>query len=700
MKKLFTLFLLLCVCTSMTALENLKVGNTTRTMIVYGPKNLPSQPALVIACHGANQDAPYLQSLAKWESVADTAKFVVVYANGVNKSWDLGGTSDLNFMQAIIDEMYARYHINKNRVYLTGFSMGGMFTYYCANKMADKIAAFAPVSGYPMGGPNASASRPVPILHTHGTADDVCSYSPVQSHIDAWVKFNGCNTTPEVIKPYPKNKPNSPASLKRYRNGKNGVEVALLTLADKGHWWSMDTAQALTSEEVWNFCKRYSLGEEEPEVKSIQPENMSFDMLPERDNTFTVTFSEPVDCSQITAKLQKANSAAITLDVEGSTMVKAVNGAGLANATTDTNMSNTVTFTLPANAEVADGEYTLTIANAVNKKGGVMRQATFTYVYGVEEVGEEPNVETFYVSDFFSGKETIGEGIPNGWKRVNITSSGTTETTAGGTANCPGVRMKYFEPGGDFDAGFYLSARDNQTCHLYYGQYSSHRLMLRAGKYRISFNSVYWSEGALSGNASYNFQILNTSNESFYSQPSLKSTGTMKENTNQQITGSKAYEFDFDIPRVGYYVLDFEMSEGWNSVIFGNIKLTSRPSIADTYKGTFYRKLLECERALEGYDECKAGKEFKEVIDQYADLESISPSVYTAATKALDAALAKFNKAEKDLNTGIEQTDFDAPGSHATEIYSLSGVRLNQLQPNAVNIIRTADGKVRKVIVR
>ena len=90
----------------------------------------------------------------------------------------------------------------------------------------------------------------------------------------------------------------------------------------------------------------------------------------------------------------------------------------------------------------------------------------------------------------------------------------------------------------------------------------------------------------------------------------------------------------------------------------------------------------------------------KALIDQYADLESISPSVYTAATKALDAALDKFNKAEKDLNTGIEQTDLDASGSHATEIYSLSGVRLNQLQPNAVNIIRTADGKVRKVIVR
>lgn len=475
MKKILFALLTLCFSVGMYGLENIQVGNTTRTMIVYAPKGLPAQPALVIALHGANQDAAYLQSLAKWETVADTAKFVVVYANGVNRYWDISGTSDLLFMQTIIDNMHSRYHINKNRVYLTGFSMGGMFTYYAANKMADKIAAFAPVSGYPMGGPNAYASRPVPILHTHGTADDVCVYSGVQQHIDAWVKFNGCNATPEIIKPYPKSKPNSPASLKRYKGGKNGVEVALLTLADKGHWWSMDTAQALTSEEIWNFCKRYSLGAAEPEVESIVPENKSFDLLPERDNLFTVTFSEPIDCAKISASLKSDAGKTIPLEVQSEGMLAKV------------------TFALPANAQVPDGEYTLTVSNAVSKEGGVLKSATFTYAYGVEEVGEVMNVDTLYCPDWYAERPTVGEGIPAGWRRVNTNSSGTKETTNGVAANCTGVRMKYFEQGGDFDAGFYLSARDNQTCNLYYGLLSGSPLKLDAGKYRISFNSVYWS---------------------------------------------------------------------------------------------------------------------------------------------------------------------------------------------------------------
>lgn len=271
MKRILLSLLAICAMSAAFALENIQVGNTTRTIIAYAPQNLPQNRPLVIACHGANQDAPYLQNASKWESVADTAKFVVVYANGVNKMWDISGTSDLQFMEVIINTMYERYKIDRNRVYLTGFSMGGMFTYYAATKMADKIAAFAPVSGYPMGGPNATASRPVPILHTHGTGDDVCVYSNVQSHINAWVAFNGCDQTPEVIQPYPKSKPNSPASMKRYKNGRNGVEVALLTLAEKGHWWSMDPAQALTSEEVWNFCKRYSLQLTAPQLRLVSP---------------------------------------------------------------------------------------------------------------------------------------------------------------------------------------------------------------------------------------------------------------------------------------------------------------------------------------------------------------------------------------------------------------------------------------------
>lgn len=649
MRKLILLSTLLTLAFSASALENLTVNGTTRTMIVYAPSGLPAHPALVIACHGANQDAPYLQSLSKWETVADTAKFVVVYANGINKYWDIGGSSDLNFMQAIIDNMYQRYSINRNRVYLTGFSMGGMFTYFAAAHMADKIAAFAPVSGYLMGGPNATASRPVPILHTHGTADDVCVYSSVQQHINAWVKFNGCSTTPEVIKPYPAYKPNSQAEMKRYKGGRNGVEVALLTLADKGHWWSMDPAQALTSEEVWNFCKRYTLGADAPEVTSIVPEDLSFDMLLERDNTFTVSFSDSIDCSKVKATLKSA-SATITLDVQ------------------DEDFQPTVTFRLPANATVADGEYTLTVSNAVTKAGGTMESITFNYIYGIQEVGETLILDTLYASNWMAERETVGEGIPTGWRRINTLSDGTTETLKGPAANCTGVRMKYFVPGGDFDAGFYFSARDNQSCALQYGFISGNMLKLKSGRYRASFKSTYWSEGALTAKATFDFQVMSGATTAVYTASSLPSTGTMKESTGQQVTGSQAHTCDFTISKDAYYAMSFTMTSGWNSVILGDVMLTTQPSVVETYKGTFYRTLLAARKALAGHEDSDAGKALLAVIDSYADFASTSPTAYTAATQTLQQAIEAFHQAEWSAVLPLTM-----PSVHNSEYYDLMG---------------------------
>lgn len=616
-----------------SALENIRVGSTTRTIISYAPADLPRQAPLIIALHGANQDAPYLQGLAKFESVADTAKFVVVYANGVNRYWDLSGTSDIQFMEAIIDSMYSRHHINRQRVYLTGFSMGGMFTYFAANRMADKIAAFAPVSGYPMGGPNASSTRPVPILHTHGTGDDVCVYGPAQSHVEAWAKFNGCDLIPEVTKPYPANKPSSPASMKRYRNGRNGVEVALLTLADKGHWWSMDEAQALTSVEVWNFCKRYSLGAPDPEIERIEPENCSFDLLPSVHNRFEVVYSDSVNRDDLSASLIAPDGRSIALLAKG-------DDRGL-----------TMAFELPADAEVTDGEYQLQVSARVTDFRSTTQ--SFTYAYGVVEVSEHLNVDTLYCPDFGASREEVGEGIPAGWRRINATSAGKNEITTGVAPNVAGVRLKYFEPGGDFDAGFYLSARDNTSCRLYYGATSDERLHLPSGRYSISFRSAYWSDGALSANASYNFSLLTTAATPIFSAPSLRSSATMSEKTDRRVVGSRAYDFGVSIKSEGDYILSFEMTEGWNSVVLGGFCVTTMPTLADRYKGGLLRVLSAARRAMDDYEAGDATAALQSVVDEYAGFVSNSPSAYQKATAAVENAIIAFDKADK-VSTGIE----------------------------------------------
>ena len=237
--------------------DNLNVNGTNRTMNVYAPKNIEKGRPLIIQMHGMNQDAPYQQNAAKWESIADTARFVVVFPNGQNKAWDIGGDKDINFLKAIINEMYQKYGIDKNRVYVSGFSMGGMMSYHAANKMGDMIAAIAPVSG---GGGVNSPKRAMPIMHTHGTTDDVVNYNSTVNTLKGWVNAQKCSSNSQKIKPYPSTKPGSAASLEIWSGCTDGVEVRLLTIDGKGHWYSMDEAVSVnTSVEIWNFVKNYSL---------------------------------------------------------------------------------------------------------------------------------------------------------------------------------------------------------------------------------------------------------------------------------------------------------------------------------------------------------------------------------------------------------------------------------------------------------
>lgn len=273
MQKIMILALLSVVLQWSVFAQNttIKVGSSTRNMIVYAPSGL-SNPALIIQMHGMNQDAPYQKNAAKWESIADREKFVVVFPNGNNKSWDISGNTDIDFLKTIIDTMYNRYKIDRNRVYVSGFSMGGMMSYHAANKMADKIAAIAPCSGYLFNN-TAASSRPMPIIHIHGDADDVVRYNGVAGVIEAWRKHNGCPATAITTKPYPANKANSVTTKQYWGPGTDNCSIVLLTNKGKGHWYSLDAAAGTnSSEEIWAFCKQYSLAKTKilPVQKKIQ----------------------------------------------------------------------------------------------------------------------------------------------------------------------------------------------------------------------------------------------------------------------------------------------------------------------------------------------------------------------------------------------------------------------------------------------
>ena len=271
-----TFFLLLLLIAGMTSVkaDNITVAGTSRSYNVIVPKNLGENRPLLIFCHGYSQDANWVQNnefkneSVSMEAVCDTAKFVCVFPNGIDKSWDTSGDRDINFIKAIIEKMVTQHKIDRNRVYLGGFSMGGMLTYHAMNKIPDLIAAFCPCSGYPMGGATANANvRAIPILHIHGTGDGTCAFSGAQPALNVWIKHNGCPTTAKTVNSY---NGFSGAKMHTWGPGNDGVEVKLLELADKGHWICKEK-QVYTGKEIWNFCKRFSLNKTSPNVKITAP---------------------------------------------------------------------------------------------------------------------------------------------------------------------------------------------------------------------------------------------------------------------------------------------------------------------------------------------------------------------------------------------------------------------------------------------
>jgi poly(hydroxyalkanoate) depolymerase family esterase len=366
MKRLFlTLITIVAVCVSLLAQDKamsmtLNINGTTRSMLVYAPADLPDNAPLLISMHGMNQDAAYQQGQTAWETIAAKEKFVVVYPEGINKYWDISTTTnnkDLNFLSAIIDDMVSRYKINTSRVYLSGFSMGGMMTYFAANYMDDKFAAFAPVSGYLLGGDPVKSSRPIPIIHTHGTSDDVVTYSGINNILSNWAKRNNCSSEPTVVTPYPTDKPNSKSSRTTWAAGEAGVEVVLLTLDGKGHWHSNDDNGVHTSNEIWEFIKNYSLC---PQVIDVTPENNSFD-LPATTQEFVVKFNTSVDISKIDFK-------ATLGDKNVDFVVK------------ETALSESVTITL--NSAPANDILKITLTNIADANGATLEELILTYTIG------------------------------------------------------------------------------------------------------------------------------------------------------------------------------------------------------------------------------------------------------------------------------------------------------------------------------
>jgi poly(3-hydroxybutyrate) depolymerase len=235
---------------------NFQVAGKARNCVIHVPGGI-DKPAIVFFLHGAGGSGAGFENDTKADIVADREKFIAAYPSGISGNWDYAdGSNDFTFMMALIDTIDSRYRIDRNRVYVSGFSMGGGMTFALACGYADIFAAIAPVSA---AGSACTPKRAIPVFLTFGTKD-MSSASTYMASVNRWVTANGCPAAPRVTRPYPSSNPQSTVTRLTYGPGKDGVEVVADSIQGGGHGWPTDTRTSVNqADEVWAFFKKFSL---------------------------------------------------------------------------------------------------------------------------------------------------------------------------------------------------------------------------------------------------------------------------------------------------------------------------------------------------------------------------------------------------------------------------------------------------------
>jgi polyhydroxybutyrate depolymerase len=160
--------------------------------------------------------------------LADREGFLVAYPNGITlfgwfQHWNAGHccgramkdrVDDLGFVSMVIEEVRGTFHVDSSRIYMVGYSNGGLLAYLFAAQKPETLAAVAVIAATIGSSPSPSepevcippARAPVPVMALHGREDDSIpyeggrlgnegqSYVSVKESMEFWLKANQIST--------------------------------------------------------------------------------------------------------------------------------------------------------------------------------------------------------------------------------------------------------------------------------------------------------------------------------------------------------------------------------------------------------------------------------------------------------------------------------------------------------------------------
>ena len=203
------LAILILVCECVLAAQVLErrewvVAGVKREALVAVPSQKAMSHPLVFGFHGHGGSMRNAARSFRLHELWPEA--VVVYPQGLNTpgqltdpegkkpGWQSGpgdqGDRDLAFFDVMLSSLKAEHRIDARRVYATGHSNGGGFTYLLWAMRGETLAAVAPSAS--AAGKVRALLTPKPVLHVAGEGDELVKYAWQEAMIAQLLRLNQC----------------------------------------------------------------------------------------------------------------------------------------------------------------------------------------------------------------------------------------------------------------------------------------------------------------------------------------------------------------------------------------------------------------------------------------------------------------------------------------------------------------------------
>jgi predicted peptidase len=104
---------------------------------------------------------------------------IIVAPDSIRGNWST--PENEKAVNALLDMVIDQYAIDKKRIAVTGYSMGGTGSWHFAEKFPDRFSAAIPIASRP---PESPSKWRLPVFAIHSDADQVAPFAPVAARIE------------------------------------------------------------------------------------------------------------------------------------------------------------------------------------------------------------------------------------------------------------------------------------------------------------------------------------------------------------------------------------------------------------------------------------------------------------------------------------------------------------------------------------